>query len=231
MNITNIKSDIDFLVGSTSATYTDVNKIRNINISYQDVARLIWESDGAWQYDDSNATTLAEAKTTMVHNQKDYSLPSTTQRIEAVIVKDSNGNWVKLKQFDIHDVNVALPEFQETPGLPQYYDVVGRSLLLYPTPSSAYATLASGLGLYLNRDVTEFAVTATSTVPGFATPFHRILSYAAAIDFEQDATQRQFLAAQKARLEQGLVRFYSKRNVEAKTAIKPAGKKRWRQYQ
>lgn len=231
MNIVEIKNDIDFLCGSTSGTYSDVNKIRNVNIAYQDVARLIWTSDGAWQFDDSNSPNLAEAKTTMVHNQKDYSLPATTQRIEAVIVKDSNANWVKLKQFDIHDVNVALPEFQETPGMPMYYDIVGRSLLLYPTPSSAYATLASGLGIYLNRDVTEFSVTATSTTPGFATPFHRILSYAAAIDFEQDTTQRQFLALQKQRLESALVGFYSKRNVERKAMISPAGKKRWRQYQ
>jgi len=45
MTISEIKSDIDFLCGSTSATYLDADKIRNVNIAYQDVARVIWESD------------------------------------------------------------------------------------------------------------------------------------------------------------------------------------------
>lgn len=230
MNISQIKSDINFLCGATSGTYPDADKVRNVNIAYQDVARLIWESAAGWQYDDSNATTLPVVKTTMVHGQQDYSLPATTQRIEEVIAKDSSGNWQKLKQFDIHDVTIALPEYLEGTGMPTHYDLQGRSLLLYPTPSSAYATLASGLAVYINRDVTEFSVTATSTTPGFATPFHRILSYAASLDFLQDNQQRQFLALQKQKLEDGLTRFYSKRNVEFKSQIKPASKKRWRSW-
>lgn len=230
MNLQELKSDINFLCGSTSATYLNSDKVRNMNIAYQDVARLIWESAAGWQFDDSNATTLPLAKTTLVHNQQDYSLPATTQRVEEVMVKDSGGNWVKLKQFDIHDTTLALPEFMESTGLPQYYDMIGRSVMLYPTPSSAYCTLASGLGVYISRDVTEFGVSATSTVPGFATPFHRILSYAAAMDFSQDPQQKQMLAAQKDRLEKGLTRFYSKREVEGKASVNPAGKPRWRQY-
>ncbi len=221
MNITEIKRDIDMLVGSTSATYLNVDKIRNINVAYQDVARTIWESAAGWQFDDSNATTIPLVKTTLVHGQQDYSLPTTSQRVESVIVKDSGGNWKKLSQFDIHDTTIALPEFYEGNNLPLYYDLVGRSIMLYPTPSSAYCTLASGLGVYINRDVTEFGVSAASTVPGFATGFHRILSYAAALDFTQDATDRQFLLTQKERLQNGLVRFYSKRSVEEKQQIKP----------
>ena len=230
MNITNLKADVDFLCGSTSGTYPDADKIRNINIHYQDVARLIWESASGWQFDDSNATTLPLVKTTMVHGQQDYSLPSTTQRVEEVMVKDGSGNWIKMKPFDIHDVTIALPEFFETPGMPQYYDMVGRSIMLYPTPSSAYTTLASGLGVYINREVTEFPVSATTEVPGFASAFHRILSFSTALDFAQDTNTKDFLAGQKARLEQGLTRFYSKRNVEVKSTIKPSSKKRWRMW-
>lgn len=201
-----------------------------MNVALQDVARLIWESQNGWQYDDSNATTLPLAKTTLVHNQQDYSLPPTSQRLEGVIVKDSNGNWTKLKPIDIHDIDVALPEFMETAGLPVYYNLVGRSIELYPKPSSAYVTTASGLGVYVSRDVTEFAVTAATTSPGFPVAFHRILSYAMALDFVNDPQQRQNLAIQKDRLEKGLTRFYSKRAVESKQQIKPRSKKTWRQY-
>lgn len=231
MNITTLKQDIDFLCGSTSATYTDADKIRNINIHYQDVARLIWESAAGWQFDDTNATTLPLVKTTMVHGQQDYSLPTTTQRVEGVIVKDSSGNWQKLRPFDIHDTTIALPEYYETPGMPLYYDMVGRSVMLYPSPSSGYATLASGLGVYINREVTEFPVTAgTGATPGFASAFHRVLSYGAALDFVQDQNERQSLIEDKTRLEEAMKRFYSKRGVEYKSTIKPATKKRWRTW-
>ena len=230
MTFSNLLSDINFLCGSTSATYLNADKTRNINIAYHDVARLIWDSAGGWQYDDSNATTLPIARATLVHNQQDYSLPTNAMRLERVEVKDSNGNYTKLKQFDIHDVKIGMDEYLETAGLPIYYDVIGRSLLLYPKPSSAYVTLISGLSVYLSRSVTEFPTTATTTEPGFVVPFHRILSYAASLDFLQDSQQRQFLITQKAKLEQGLIRFYSSANVERRSAIRPASKRTWRRY-
>lgn len=228
--ITNLKADVHFFCGSTSASYPDADIIRNINTAYQDVARLIWSSAGGWQFDDSNATTLPIARTTMVHEQQDYSLPTTSQRVEVVVVKDSGGNWQRLRPFDIHDTTIAPEEYLETAGLPLYYDMVGRSIMLYPKPSSAYCTLASGLGVYISRDVTEFAVTASSATPGFAVPFHRILAYAAAIDFEQDSNSRQILIAQKDRLEKAMIDFYGKRDVESDTKIKPRQRKVWRQY-
>ncbi len=230
MDVDTLKKDVDFLAGSTSATYAATDKIRNMNVAYNDVARLIWESADGWQYDDSNNTTLPIAKSSLVHNQQDYSLPTSAQRIQRVQVQDIDGNWTKLQQKDIHDMILATEEEQKTPGLPIYYDIMGRSILLYPIPVSSAVTLVSGLQVFVDRDVTQFPVTASSTQPGFATSFHRILSLAAAIDFLEDDSKRQFLAQQKARLEQGLVRFYSKRNVERKNAIQPNGKKRWRQY-
>lgn len=230
MNITQIKADINFLARSTSASYPDTDKIRNVNISYQDIARLIWESADGWQFDDKNATTLPVARGSLVHSQQDYTLPPTSQRIHEIAIMDKGGAWIKLMPIDWADMTQAPLEFMKGIGLPVYYDLVGNSVMMYPIPSSAACTLTSGLAVYVERDVTEFVVTASSATPGFATAFHRILSLAAALDFEQDDSQRRLLIAQKARLESGLTRFYSKRGVEIKSTMKPAGKKRWRQY-
>lgn len=208
-----------------------------MNTARQEVARLIWESEGTWQYDDTlHPTTdqgdgtggLPIAYTTLVHGRQDYTVPPTSQRIESVIVKDSDGNWSKLRPFDVHDTEIALPEYYETAGLPLYYDLVGNSIMLYPKPSSACVTLTNGLQAYFSRNVTEIPVSATTTQPGFPAAFHRILSYACAIDFVQDPQARQNLVIQKDRLEKGLTRFYSKRAVEAPQKISP--KKTWRQY-
>ena len=231
MTVQELDADVDFLCGSTSATYSPTNKRRNQNIAYRDVARIIWESDGGWRYDDSNATTLPKAYATLVHNQQDYTLPTTAMNLHRVEVKDGGGNWLKLAPLDTTDETQALPEIMGgTPGTPLYYELIGRSLLLYPTPSSAATTPTDGLMIYLDRDITNLAVTATTTEPGFAAPFHRILSYAASIDFTQDKDQRQFLVFQKERLEQSMIRFYSKRAPEFKSKLKPGARKLWRKY-
>lgn len=231
MTVSELDLDVDFLCGSTSATYTTTNKRRNMNIAYREVAQLIWQSDGGWNYDDSNALAIPRAYTTLIHNQQDYSLPTSTQRIERIEVLDSNGNYIKLNPLDKQEVTTGLSEFMGgNAGLPLYYEMVGRSILLYPTPHSAYVTETAGLMIYVQRDITALAVTATTTEPGFAAPFHRILSYAAAIDFVQEPNQREFLVRQKTQLEQALIRFYSKRPAEVKTKIKPGLRKRWRAY-
>ncbi len=202
-----------------------------MNIHYRDVARTIWEVDASWTYDDSNATTLPHGYTSLVHNQHDYALPSTAQVIDRIEVLDHAGNYIKLNPLDPVEVKNGLPEYLGgSPGLPLNYVMRGRSIVLYPTPHSAYVTLTDGIHIYVNREITEIALTASTGEPGFAQPFHRILSYACSIDFTQDAQQRQFFALQKEALTQAMLRFYAKRAPENKTTVKPNARRRWRKY-
>lgn len=229
MQVSEIKSDIDFMCGSTSASYPNSDKMRNVNIEYQRIATLIWQSDGQWQFDDSNSTTLPVAKTSLVSNQQDYSLPSSALRVQRVQIKDNGGNWSVLKPIDVGDFNLATETQFPTPGLPTNYDLIGSSLILYPTPFSGSVTLSAGLEVFVQRSITELGVSATSATPGFPAPFHRLLSYAASIDFVQDVNQKQSLLIMKDRLEKGLVKFYSHRADEFPTRIIPHAAKNWRQ--
>lgn len=230
MNVTNLKSDIDFLCGSTSASYPDADKIRNINIAYNDVARLIWESDGTWAYDDANNTDTPIAYRTVANASASYQIPTSVVRVKQFEIKDNDGNWFKLKPITYDDLSISPEEYMTSAGLPLYYLLDGTQVRLFPAPGTGYVTMTSGLAVRLDRNVTEFATTASTETPGFPTSFHRILSYAAAVDFIQDDQQKKFLLQQKARLENGLVRFYGQRSNELRTQIKPHSKRRWRQY-
>ena len=223
--------DIDFLCGSNSSSYALADKTRNLNQAYQDVTRLIWEVEDDWQYDDSNATDIPVAYGTLVHSQQNYEFPTDAQRVRRIEIKDSNSNWVKLVNKDYRDVDIALPEFQSDAGLPMFYDMIGRSIFLYPTPSSAYCTLASGMAVYVDRDVTLFTTASTTASPGFAPQFHRILSLQASLDFEKDVNQRQLWLVEKSNLVEGLRRFYGSRETERRSEIRPANKKHFRQYE
>ena len=231
MNITNLDLDTDFLCGSTSATYSSTNKRRNQNIAYQDVARLIWESDGTWNYDDSNNTTAPVAYRTVANASATYLVPTTAIRIESVEIKDSSGAWQKLKPITYSELTVSPENYFTGAGLPIQYALEGNEIRLFPAPGTGSVTMSSGMAVRLSRAVTELAVTATTGEPGFPSAFHRLLSCAAALDFTQDESQRKYLQVMKARLEQGLIRFYSKRADEFPTRITPGAKKYRRQYE
>ena len=209
---------------TVSASYTSYaleDITRNINNAYLETISTIWEAAAGWQFDDSNKTTLPVGYTSLVHNQQDYEMPSTAQRISRIEAKDVGGNLQLLKQIDIHDIDTeAMESFKSGSGMPLYYDLVGRSIMLYPTPSSASTTLTSGLAVYVDREPTLFDTTATTSAPGFASPFHKILSYGAAIEFIKDKGMQDRLVAMKARLENSLKSFYSKRNIERKANIR-----------
>jgi ribosomal protein S18 len=225
-----IVQDVHFLTRTTSADYPLTQITRNVNQHYHDVSQTIWNTQIGWQYDDSNKSDLPIATTNLVNDQQDYELPSTCQRVERIEVLDSASNWSKLKRLDQSDIATALGEFQETNNVPLYYDLIGRSIFLYPTPASASVTTTNGLKVYFNRDVDEFATTATTAAPGFATQFHRILSYGAAIDYERDPNRLNVFISERDRLMDGLRKFYGRREQEGKPNIRPYNRKRHRQY-
>jgi hypothetical protein len=214
--------DIDFICHTDTSSYTLANKARNINAWYRKAVSWIREAHGDWQYDDSNLTTLPIYTITLVDGQQDYELPSTAQTIERVEVMDNEGDYYVVNPIDKREViGESLTEFEEDEGLPRYYDLVGRSVLLYPKPGTSFITTTSGLKVYVSRDVEEFNSTTTTREPGFANNFHRILSLGASYDFEEDPTKKNYLISQINELKDEIKTFYSKRDTEMKNIINP----------
>ena len=210
---------------SDTSQFPLIQFFRNANNWYRKTNAWIWQATGVWEYDDSNWTTLPTATANLVDEQQDYELPSSAQKIDRVEVKDSEGNYQVLKQIDKSQVkDEAMSEFYETDGMPIYYDIVGRSLMLYPAPSSDDTTLSKGLKVYVSRDISEFSITDTSTEPGFNPSFHRIISLGSAYDYclSNGITDRQRqIKNEIEQLKVDLQKFYGSRDRDFGTRILP----------
>lgn len=230
MNWLQLRADSRYLVGATSGTYPDADVMRNMGIEYQRVATEIWKSDPTHSWDDRNNTDYNTATRSMANASASYLIPTEALAIRGVEVKDGDGNWSKLSPISYAELPISPEEYLTGTGTPIRYMIEGTQVRLFPAPGTGSVTMTSGLAYHVSRAVTEPAVTASSSSPGFATPFHRVLSYAAAIDFDQDDQHRNFLIAQKARLDNGLSKFYSNWAPQYKPKLRPATKRSWRLF-
>lgn len=214
-----IVQEIDFLVNSDDGSYPIAQKTRNINRHMDNVVSLILQSDGRWQWDDSNQTDIPIGTATLVDGQQDYSLSGATfLDVTRVEIKDVNGNYNLIQPIDQRQVTgQSLTEFMKTSGKPLYYDKIGESVFLYPKPSTSQVTASAGIKVYFQRPPSYFTVADTTKTPGFAPIFHRILSIGPALDFaiaNEMVTKVNILSAQLSKLEAGIVQHYSARNKD-----------------
>lgn len=237
-----IIEDITFWTGMDTTQYATADRTRNVNRHYLDVVRAILECDAAWEFDDTDKTDLPTLTTTLVSGQKDYELPkslttnpTTLQggatagailKIHRVEVLDSAGIWSKLEQLDQREIGVALDEFQKNSGIPRFYDPRGGSIFLYPAPLTGMVTLTAGLKIYISREPYTFLAADTTREPGFAEPFHRILSYGAAFDWFMAKNQPDKAKNLKVLMDEKYLQlrdFYGARNKDKTMRVIPRG--------
>lgn len=147
------------------------------------------KSGGRFQHDDFNLGSLPNDTITLTDNTHEYKIQGTNGnlpdflKLEAVEVKDAAGNWVRLQEIDIHDLKHSITDFENTSGMPKFYDTIGNYIYLYPAPSITQVTATDGLKVWYEREIDLFASGDTSPEPGIAAPFHDILSLGAACDW------------------------------------------------
>ncbi len=183
-------------------TKTNVSSVPNatLNLYIQPAedaaAASLLKADAKWQLDDTNRTDLPIATTALVSGQQDYSLAISHLTIDRVEVKDSSGNWTELDQIDQQDLKrdrkTALGAYESISGIPRQYDLVGNSVVLYPTPN--YSQSAS-LKIYFSRTSLKYDYSTslftdgsgsgpTTDKPGFINElFHDLIPLHAAYDY------------------------------------------------
>jgi len=217
-----ITNDVWFLTGTDSTSFPLADLARIINKVSHKLGLLAWKSSSSWKFDDSSKTDMAISTTTLVDDQEDYSLPTTTFDILRVEIKDSNGNWSKLSYRTRESVSGAMDEYQETKDIPTEYFLEGCSIRLKPAPDTTKVTASAGLKIGIARDVTEFVSTDTTKTPGFPTPFHQLFSHEIALEYASinGLTDKiEYLAAKVGAGERDFVDYYANRGGEIKTKL------------
>ena len=215
--------DTDRLVNTDASSYPLEEKAAVMNNLLDEVVSLILSSDGRWEWDDSNQDTIPVGTTTMIEGQIDYSIAgSTFLKITRVEALNINGDYELLTPITDSDVNTAMTEFQNTNGMPRFYDKKGTSILLYPTPSASEATLTNGLKVYFQRLPMYFNSDDTTKKPGFNPLYHRILSYGAALDYairNEMVTKVNLLSARLGQMQNALIESYTSRSRDEQVRL------------
>lgn len=187
MTISDIVLKTRFLCSATTTSYTAAQLLIDLNNAYEEVVSWILNCDGLWQFDDANFTNFPRGTTTLVVGQADYSFDVSMLEVERVSILDANGLERFLDPVDNADESrFPFATTYRVNGQPLFYDKNGSSVVLYPAPGVGTQTLASGLIVYFKRTAAVFTSGEVSTgtkVPGFASPFHQVLSYMSAINY------------------------------------------------
>jgi hypothetical protein len=214
-----------------------------VNIALEELVGKIISSDGAWEWDDTNQTDLPVGTGTLVEGQESYSFASEYLKIKRIKVKTVNGQWILLKQIDQRELEgegqaietyFGLTSGNPNKGLPEYYDILGDSIRLYPSPTSTVVTLTSGLKVEFVRTAVLFSVVGTdaspstaadATAPGLPSTYHVLLAYKAALPFcmtyKKDRVALYLNQIQK--METDLLKFYARRNPNHRNIMTSKG--------
>ena len=183
------------LVDADITSYPLAKVIRRFNMALEKLVGVAIDSDGAFEYDDTNHTTNPSGTGTLVEAQESYSFSSEYLKIKRIKVKDTSSKWRLLKQIDPNDLRhqgLSIEEYfgldssgNPIKGLPTHYDILGDTIRLYPTPTSTSVTLASGLKVDFVRTADLFTVSDTTQEPGLPSIFHYLLPTWAALKYAQ----------------------------------------------
>lgn len=215
---------IDFICDSTDTSYSRAEKTREVNEAGKELVADLINADGKWQFDDTNNTDLPIGVGTLVASQQKYSFNAKYLQILNIKVQDNSGNWSLLKPLDQQELDYPVEELYKEDGLPEFYDKVGDTIRLFPSPSASDVTLVGGLKVEFKRDFVSFTVatdTSTDTTePGFDIE-HDILAYMASLPYLEKYKQDR-VALTERKIEQKrkrLLDHYSQRDKDSVTVI------------
>lgn len=181
---------------------------------------LILQADGRWKFDDVNNTGEPTGIFDLVANQNYVEVTGATYlKISKVLILDGSYYDI-LTPVDEHSADAANMLEKRNSGTPKRYLKKGENIYLDPYPASA---LTNGLKVFCQKNVHYFVSGDTTAKPGFAQPFHRLVSLYASEDYLIAENMMGRLVAVRQKIQQmeaDLIAFYSSRDDDQKISLK-----------
>jgi len=210
MTLTELLTDSLFLSNTVLAQYPSASITNNINRYYDEVVAFIWSADNSWNFDEG-VDYLPVAYTNLVADQADYQLPTTARQIFRVTILDESDTEQQLKPLS----DKEMPR-EEQEGVPTGYKVVGRSIVLTPTPTY---NKTAGLIVQLSKSVTLLSTGADE--PKIDREFHRYLSCGATKDWyfsKSNITKKREMEREMEKMRTAIKYFYASRHKDYEPA-------------
>ena len=210
---------------------TDLNNykiadiIRRVNAADEEIVGLLINADGTWRFDDTNYTTLPIGLADLTEGQSSYTFQDQFLSVETVKVKDIYGHWHIIDPRDQSEMDIPLEDYLLVNDFPQFYVKEGNTINLYPAPAATVVATGvgnSGLKIEFQRTASVFTTTDTTKQPGFATPYHIILAYMAALPYcmtyKKDRVT--LIQAKILELKKELIALYSRREKDRRKVMR-----------
>ncbi len=232
MTISDINAEARALCDADTTSYSASDLLRRVNIALEQVVGWLITADGTWQFDDTNYTDLPIGTQTLVASQSAYTFNDKFLQLLEVQIKNKDGDWYILPTIDQKEYSDESPLEQdfETAGLPQYYDKVSDDTIkIIPAPDNGVTvTLASGLKIKFKRTASLYTTALVNTgaqAPGFAAPYHVILSYMSAIPYCATYKKDRVALYEKRvmDLKKELIELYSQREKDKRKVMSMSG--------
>src|SRR3990167_10106497 len=174
-----IVGDIDFLLFGSSATlntdYSLVDRIRNVNIAWDEVVAELYKADPNHKWDDTSNSDFPIATTSLDANADHYVMLDSSLVVHRVRMKNRDESaWLTLTpalRSELTDTDL------NSTGEPSKYYKLGGAIFPLPVPDYG---VAGGVELEFQRGGNHFTTTDTTASPGFNSQFHQVLSIKAA---------------------------------------------------
>lgn len=178
--------DITFWTGLDINAYPLADRTRNINERYRQVLAVVFGAYGGWKWQDDNSNANPYGEANLVSGTAVYALPTETLRVRMVEILNSGGTYEILTPITEKEFKQLGGDAGFTSnGVPRYYLLYEDQIKLLPAPNYSYT---NGLRVFIDRDISSFVATDTTKTPGFASPFHRVLSIGASLDYSYART-------------------------------------------
>jgi len=179
MTLADIKNRIYFYTNTDTTTYPAATMLLSINNAQDEVHSTILETQDGWRID--GGTDFPIALTDLVADQADYSFPSDILKVHSVEVA-YDGYFYKAQPLTENQATASFEEYSFSTANP-FYQVMGNSIILYPTPT---ANKTEALKVIYDRSFTLFTssdLTAGTLSPKFDRNFHDIIPLKCSLDW------------------------------------------------